>query len=412
MKSSLNKRIAIGVLLGITAWIFLNVNKELFPSSHWIFYLCDLAGGIFINLLKMVLMPLIFLSITLGISNLKAQPNMHRIWKYTLIYFLVTTSLASFLGLLIVNIFKPGHGVQLEMFKETSAQLNVQNITLPQFIQSFFSELFMNPFRAMADGKIIPVIVFAVFLGIGLISGGNKSQTVQKVFNELFDIIMRIVGWIMEIAPIGIMALLLKLTATQDVNLLFATGGFISVVAGGTLFHGIVTLPLVLYLITRMTPVTFFSGMKESLLTAFSTSSSSATLPVTMQCVENNLRVEKEIYGFILPLGATVNMDGTALYEAIAAIFVANVLGIDLNLLQQIIVFLMAILASIGAPGIPSAGMVTMLMVLQSVGLPTEAIVLLIPIDRFLDTIRTVVNVQGDAIGCVIVKHLLNKKPA
>lgn len=214
----------------------------------------------------------------------------------------------------------------------------------------------------------------------------------------------------MRLAPLGIMALLTKLVATQDMALLGSLGKFVGVVVGTTLLHGVVALPLILYLVTGVTPLKFWRGAREALVTAFATSSSSATLPVTLRCVEQHLHVKPEIAGFVVPLGATVNMDGTALYEAAAALFVANLAGIDLNLMQQTIVFLTAMLAAIGAPGIPSAGMVTMVMVLQSVGLPAEAIALLLPIDRPLDAIRTAVNVEGDMVGSLVVQRLVSGK--
>ena len=214
---------------------------------------------------------------------------------------------------------------------------------------------------------------------------------------------MLIVGWIMKILPIGIFALLANLIATQDLSLFAVLGKFILVVLGATLFHGFISLPFLLLVFGRMRPTHYYRGVREALITALSTSSSSATLPITYRCVKDNLRVNKDVAGFVLPLGATINMDGTALYEAVAALFIANLVGIDLNIIQQIVVFLMAILASIGAPGIPSAGMVTMVMVLQSVGLPVEGIAILLPIDRLLDAVRTMVNVEGDTIGTVIV---------
>jgi Na+/H+-dicarboxylate symporter len=200
---------------------------------------------------------------------------------------------------------------------------------------------------------------------------------------------------------------LIKLVVTQDLALLSTLGKFAAVVTGSLLLHGVIVLPLILYLLTGMTPLRFWRGAREALVTAFATSSSSATLPITLRCAEHNLHVRKEIAQFVIPLGATINMDGTALYEATAALFVANLVGIDLNLTQQLIVFFTAMFAAIGAPGIPSAGMVTMVMVLQSVGLPAEAIAILLPIDRLLDTLRTAANVEGDMIGSLIVQKLV-----
>ncbi len=410
MNLSLNQKIFWGATIGITGGIILNLTGTNPPPAQWLLYGCGLIGGIFIDLLKMILIPLIFTSISIGISNLKAHAQMDRVWKMTLIYFLTTTALACLLGLISVNIFKPGMGLKTTLFSESLTHFKYENVTLSQFVKMFFSDLFMNPVKAMAEGKVLPTVFFAIFLGIALIISAERGKNLQRLLQEIFEVIMVMVEWIMHLAPLGIMALLLKLIATQDVSLLSALSRFILVVIGTTLFHGLMTLPLILYIFTKMTPISFFKGAKEALITAFSTSSSSATLPITIQCVEKNLNVKNEIAGFVLPLGATVNMDGTALYEAIAAIFVANLSGIHLNIVQQIIVFLTAILASVGAPGIPSAGMVTMIMVLQAVGLPAEAVAILIPIDRFLDTIRTAVNVQGDMVGSVIVQHLTREK--
>jgi Na+/H+-dicarboxylate symporter len=221
---------------------------------------------------------------------------------------------------------------------------------------------------------------------------------------EFLELILMLVGWIMRLAPLGIMALLLQLIVAQDITLLTTLIKFIVIVIGATLFHGLVILPLALYLTTGMTPLRFWKGAREALITAFATSSSAATMPVTLRCVEQHLHVEPDVAGFVVPLGTTINMDGTALYEAVAALFIANLVGVELDLTQQLIVFLTAMLAAIGAPGIPSAGMVTMVMVLQSVGLPVEAIAILLPIDRLLDTFRTMVNVEGDMIGSLVVQ--------
>jgi len=310
------------------------------------------------------------------------------------------------LGLTVVNIFKPGTGLKIDLAHQAAPAL-MEHLTVADFLAKFAHGLFVNPVAAMAQGEVLSTVVFAIFLGIALVVLGDKSKNILKLLNEFFDVVMLIVSWIMKIAPFGITALLMKLVATADVQLLANVAKFIAVVVGATLVHGFVVLPLILLFVGQMSPFVFFKGMREALITALSTSSSSATLPVSIRCVEENLKVDKNIAHFVLPMGATINMDGTALYEAVAAIFVANIIGAHLNLIQQFIVFLTAIIASIGAPGIPSAGMVTMIMVLQSVGLPAEAVALLIPIDRPLDTIRTMVNVEGDAVGAVVIHRLI-----
>ena len=300
--------------------------------------------------------------------------------------------------------------MHLSMFQDAMANYEHKKMTPSEFLVQFLHQLFQNPFSALAKGEVLPVVVFAIFLGVALIVGGERYKNVLNLFKEFLDLTMRMIGWIMRLAPLGIFALLLKLVATQNAELLSTLIEFIVLIIGTTLFHGIVVLPLLLYIFTKKSPLWFWRGAREALITAFATSSSSATLPVTLRCVEQHLHVRKDIAGFVVPLGATLNMDGTALYEAAAALFVANLAGIDLSLGQQLIVFVTAMIASMGAPGIPSAGMVTMILVLQSVGLPVEAIAILLPIDRLLDTVRTAVNVQGDMISSLVVQELVITK--
>lgn len=410
-KISLNTQILIGAAIGIIGGIIFNRIGIDSPVTKQVVFICGIAGGVFIGLLKMILVPLIFTSIATGVANLQAHANMKRVWVCTLGYFFVASSLALILGMVAVNFVKPGAGMSIDLFKDAMSTAAPKTMTVGQFFQSFLNGLFMNPIEAMAKTEVLSVVIFAMLFGLAMVSLGERTKTIRAFLNETFDIIMLLVNWIMIIAPIGIMALLMKLVATQNLALLQTVLKFVAVVLSTTIFHGLVTLPLLLWIVTRISPLHFFASMRDSLITAFSTSSSSATMPVTLRCVTDNLKVDKRIAGFVVPLGTTVNMDGTAMYEAIAAIFIANLVGIELNLVQQVIVFWTAMLASIGAPGIPSAGMVTMVMVLQSVGLPAEAIALLLPIDRPLDAIRTVVNVEGDAVGSLIVQKL-TQKPA
>ncbi|MCA9405868.1 MAG: dicarboxylate/amino acid:cation symporter [Candidatus Omnitrophica bacterium] len=404
MKLSLNAQILLAAVFGVAVGFFLfHLGPESSITVQTVYY-CGIIGKIFVSLLKMILIPLVFTSITVGIANLRAHAQMQKVWRLSLLYYISTTALAVILGLFAVNLFKPGAHLQMAMFQDAINQPTLaESLTILQFIENFLANLFVNPIQAMANGMVLPTIMFALFLGIALIVAGDKAKTTLNLMNELFQLIMMIVNWIMKILPIGICALLIKLVATQDPSFFKSLGTFIAVVIGTTLFHGFITLPLLLITLGRFNLFTYYRGVSEALITAFSTSSSAATLPITTRCMEENLKVDKDVAGFVLPLGATINMDGTALYEAVAALFVANLAGIDLNLAQQCVVFFMAILASVGAPGIPSAGMVTMVMVLQSVGLPAEAIAILLPIDRLLDAVRTMVNVKGDTIGTIIV---------
>jgi len=407
---SLNTQILLGAVFGILIGLALvSVGKES-AITQTSLYAANLVGTFFIDLLKMVLIPLVFTSITVGVANLQAHKQIHRVWISTLSFFVFSMSVAIVVGLMANAIFETGKGLHLEMFQNAMANFAAKQQTPSDFFTSFLHGLFMNPFAALAQGDVLAVLIFALFLGVALVIGGERYKNILVLLQEFLELVMQMVRWIMMIAPFGIMALLIKLMVTQDLALLGTLGKFAAVVSGSLLFHGVVLLPLILYLVTGMTPWRFWRGAREALVTAFATSSSSATLPITLRCVEHNLHVRKEIAQFVIPLGATINMDGTALYEATAALFVANLVGIDLNLTQQLIVFFTAMFAAIGAPGIPSAGMVTMVMVLQSVGLPAEAIAILLPIDRLLDTLRTAANVEGDMIGSLVVQKLVYSK--
>ena len=357
----------------------------------------------------MVLVPLVFSSIVVGVANLRAHEQMHRVWTTTLVFFFATMALAIVIGFGAAHIFRPGEGLQLEMFAEATRNYQARQMPLPDYIAQFLRGLFQNPFKALAQGEILAIVVIALILGIALVVGGERYRNIRTLIQELQELCLLIVGWIMRLAPLGLAALLLQLVAGQKGELLLSLGHFIVVVTGTTLFHGIIVLPLILWLFTRMSPLHFFKGAREALITAFATSSSAATLPVTLRCAEQHLHVRKDIANFVVPLGATVNMDGTALYEAAAALFVARLAGIELDLAHQAIIFFVAMLGAIGAPGIPSVGMLSMVLVLESVGLPTAAIAILLPIDRILDTTRTMVNVEGDMVGALIVQKLADK---
>ncbi|WP_411691309.1 dicarboxylate/amino acid:cation symporter [Acinetobacter gandensis] len=400
---SLNTQILLAAILGVAFGFILN----LFPETQFLsasLYGLGIASSIFIGLLKMLLVPLIFSSIVVGVSNLQAGGQLSRTWKITLACCVTTTTLALILGLACAHLFKVGQGVDIVMFQDVMNQHQTPDTLTPgSFFTNFIQNTLINPFKAFSEGNVLAVVVFSLFLGVALVKGGEKFRSVRKLSQQFFDIMMMMIGWVMKLAPIGIFALLAKLIATEDISVLSRLAEFAAVVTGTTIFHGVVVLPLLLWIFGKMNPITFFKGTRAALITAFATSSSSATMPLSMKCAQENLGVRPQTAGFVIPLGTQLNMDGTALYEAAAALFIANLMGLDLTLGQQLIVCATAMIASLGAPGIPSAGMVTMIMVLQSVGLPAEAIAILLPIDRLLDTVRTVVNVQGDMMISVVV---------
>ncbi len=406
---SLNTQILIAAILGVLFGFILTV----FPDTTFFsasLYGVSIASSVFIGLLKMILVPLIFTSIVVGVSNLQSGGQLSRTWKITLMCCVTTTTLALILGLTCAHLFGVGKGVDIVMFQDAMSQHQTPDTLTPSsFFTNFIQNTLINPFKAFSEGNVLAVVVFALFIGVALVAGGEKFTTVRKISHQLFEIMMLMIGWIMKIAPIGIFALLAKLVATEDVSVLSRLAEFAAVVTGTTIFHGLVVLPLLLWVFGKMNPLTFFKGTRSALITAFATSSSSATMPLSMKCAQENLGVRPQTVGFVIPLGTQLNMDGTALYEAAAALFIANLMGLDLTLGQQLVVCATAMIASLGAPGIPSAGMVTMIMVLQSVGLPAEAIAILLPIDRLLDTVRTVVNVQGDMMISVVVDRYTRK---
>jgi Na+/H+-dicarboxylate symporter len=406
---SLNLQILLGVVLGVAIGLgFAALGKQSQVTQNGL-YVAGLVGTLFVDLLKMVLIPLVFASIAVGVANLRAHKQIHRVWVVTLGFFVLSMGIAIVLGLSAANIFEPGKGLQLSMFADATSVFQAKQLPISDFFAQLLHNIFKNPLAALAQGDVLAVVVFSLILGIALVIGGERYKNILHLLQELLEITLMIVGWIMWLAPLGIMALLIKLAATQDAALLTTLAQFVAVVIGTTLVHGVIALPLILYLVTGVTPWKFWLGAREALITAFATSSSSATLPVTLRCVEQHLHVRRDIAGFVVPLGATCNMDGTALYEAAAALFVANLAGIDLSFGQQLVVFFTAMLGAIGAPGIPSAGMVTMIVVLQSVGLPVEAIAILLPIDRLLDTFRTAVNVEDDMIASMVVQKLTDR---
>jgi Na+/H+-dicarboxylate symporter len=407
---SLNAQILLGAMIGVGLGLYfhsLGAQNNIVQTG---LYASSLIGTLFIDLLKMILIPLVFCSITVGIANLRQHQQMHHVWVTTLLFFISSMSIAIILALAASNYFKAGAGLHLAMFQDAMQNFTAKQLPFSEFFAQFLHDLFLNPFTALSQGNVLAVVTFSLILGITLVMGGERFKSILALLQEGLDVTMHIVGWVMRLAPLGIMALLIKLIAVQDAAMLSTLAKFVAVVIGSLLVHGVVFLPLILYLFTGKSPLWFWRGARESLITAFATSSSSATLPVTLRCSTQHLHIKPEIAGFVIPLGATINMDGTALYEAAAAIFIANLVGIELSMAQQLIVFFTAMIAAIGAPGIPSAGMVTMVMVLQSVGLPAEAIAILLPIDRLLDTLRTAVNVEGDMVGSLVVQKLVMQK--
>jgi len=374
----------IGISMGgLCGWVF---GKEMLVVE-WI-------GEMFLDTLKMLVIPLIVSSMIVGITGLGDIRKVGKAGTITLIYFLSTSGIAVMAGIIVVNIMQPGLGVELTTgIPEKVA--GKESIDITDILKSFVTP---NLFQSMAKMEILPIIMFSLVFGGVLTTLGEKGKLVISVFDGINIAIMKIVHLVMYFAPLGVFALVSsKLGAAGGGDLFLAEllkiGKFAVTVILGLMIHALITLPAILYFVAKQNPLTYFKNMSAALTTALSTASSAATLPVTIECVEKENKISRRTTLFVIPLGATVNMNGTALYESIAAIFIAQMVGIHLGLGDQVLIFLAATLAAIGAAGIPEAGLVTMVIVLQAVGLPLEGIGMLLSIDWFLDRLRTSVNV-------------------
>ena len=381
---------------GLCGWIF---GKEML--------VVDWIGEMFLDTLKMLVIPLIVSSMIVGITGLGDIRKVGKAGTITLIYFLSTSGIAVIAGIIVVNIMQPGLGVELttEIPEKVAGK---ESIGITDILKSFVTP---NLFHSMAKMEILPIIMFSLVFGGVLTTLGEKGKLVISVFDGINIAIMKIVHLVMYFAPLGVFALVSsKLGAAGGGDLFLAEllkiGKFAVTVILGLMIHALLTLPAILYFVAKQNPITYFKNMSQALTTALSTASSAATLPVTIECVEEENKISRRTTLFVIPLGATVNMNGTALYESIAAIFIAQMVGIHLGMGDQVLIFLTATLAAIGAAGIPEAGLVTMVIVLQAVGLPLEGIGMLLSIDWFLDRIRTSVNVWGDSIGAAVVDRL------
>ena len=364
-------------------------------------------GTLFLNAVKMMILPLTVSAMIIGVASLGDVRKFGRLGATTIIYFLATTGIAVVLGLVLVLIIQPGAPV------DTGGAILVDQVAGKEYsiVNVLLGLVNPNLVQAAMNLDILPLVVISLLFGGVLTTLGATGKPVIHFFDGLFHASMMIVRMIIWFAPIGVFALISTKIAQEGGgagfwNLLITLGLYAFTVLLGLGIHGFVILPAILKTFTGRNPQQFVRQCGEALLTAFSTSSSSATLPVTLEVMEHNAKVSNRITGIVIPVGATINMNGTALYEAVAAVFIAQAYGIHLNIFQIVIVFIMATLAAIGAAGIPEAGLVTMIMVLKAVGLPLEGISLLLPIDWFLDRCRTTVNVFGDCVGAAVVEKL------
>jgi len=375
----------------------------LFP--HQVKYVAWM-GDLFLRGLRMIIVPLILTSIISGVTSMGSSGNIGRLGLKTLIYYITTSLFAILVGLFFVNLLKPGVGADIGLTQKVQGLAAARE----SFGDTLLNIIPKNIFTAFTEGKMLSIIFFSLLFGYFITKTNNKYKTILTDFFEAaFEVIMKLTMFIIKFTPLGILGIVAKIVGQHASNSAALVdigkrlGLYMVVVIAGLTVHAVITLPVIVKFIGKANPVKHAKAMITPLLTAFSTSSSSATLPLTMDAVEYNDGVSNKITSFILPLGATVNMDGTALYECVAAIFIAQAYGIDLSLFQQFVVVITALLASIGAAGIPMAGLVMISVILTAVGLPLEGVGLILAVDRILDMSRTMVNVWSDSCGAVVI---------
>lgn len=392
-KIALHWQILIALILSI---IFGITFPELVKYVEWM-------GTIFLRALRMIIVPLIFSSIVSGVTGLGSAENLGRMSLKTIAYYLTTSLFAILTGLVLVNLIKPGIGADLGL----SAVVEGLDASRDSFGQTLIKIIPTNIVESMASGDLPAIIFFAIIFGFFATRVAPiYREPIVNFFNAIFEIMMKVTLFVIKFTPLGIFGIVAAIVAEHSGNLLNIFGRmgmYMLTVIGALTIHAFITLPLLMKILGGSNPIKHARGMSVPLLTAFSTSSSSATLPLTMEAVEFNSGVSNKTTSFVLPLGATINMDGTALYQCIAVLFIAQAYGIELSILQQLIVILTALLASIGAAGIPMAGLVIITVILSAVGLPLEGVGLILAVDRILDMFRTTVNVWSDSCGAVII---------
>lgn len=407
-KMGLSTKIFIGLIIGLFTGLALYLMRESFADSKAVMYIVDdvfinfiftLIGGIFVNAIRMMIVPLVFVSLTLGAASIGDIKKLGRIGGKTVGFYLVTTAIAITIAILVATVIQPGVGTDIGL----AAEGDYVAKEAPALASVFIDMVPRNPISAMANGNMLQIIVFALMTGTALTVLGEKTQKIKDLFEQANTLILKMVEMIMLIAPIGVFALIAKTMATLGWEMMPKLIAYMLCVVGALVIHAVFTYQGFLYLFTRLNPIRFFKNFYPAMTVAFSTASSSATLPVTIETSEKRLGVSAKVASFCLPLGATVNMDGTAIMQGVATVFISQLYGIDLGLMDFVTVIVTATLASIGTAGVPGVGLLMLSMVLVQVGLPVEGIAIIIGIDRILDMCRTAINITGDAVCTLIV---------
>lgn len=403
---NLTSRILIGMgagfLLGSLAHA-LNLDPDGYLNRLLFDGIFDVGGQLFIRSLQLMVVPLVLVSLICGVSNLSSGADLGRLGGKTLGLYLFTTATAITLALTVALLVQPGSGV------ERTADVEFEPAPTPELKEVILNLFPTNPVAAMAQGEMLQIIVFALLFGLALAKAGQPGVRIKGFFEDANAVIMRLVTILIELAPYGVFFLMATLFASVGWDEIITLAGYFFTVAGVLVLHLLLVYPLLLSLLARVSPRMFFRKMREPMLVAFSTSSSGATLPVTLTAVRTRLGVRNEVGSFTVPLGATINMDGTAIMQGVATVFIAQYYGVDLTATQYLMVVLTATLASIGTAGVPGVGLIMLAMVLQQVNLPVEGIMLIIGVDRLLDMMRTSVNVAGDGMVATVVARSENQ---
>ena len=412
--NNLTRNILLGMFAGFVVGAFFYYTN-FFSDQITLFvekYIFVLGSTIFINLLKMLIVPLIFFSLVSGISSLNNLSSLGKITSKTIALYLATTAIAVSLSLFIGTIFKPGSGY--------SSSISVAPESLPQS-QGVFETIVnifpSNILEAMANNEMLAVVFFSILFGLALSKTNHLTDNLSNSFEKLNTVFMQLVITVISFAPIGVFCLIGKFVIVDGLDVFQEAFKYVVLLIAVLIIHAFVTYTVILKLFTTISIKRFFVKMKDVAIFAFSTSSSAATIPVTLKTVQDELGVNKNVASFVVPVGATINMDGTAIMQGMATVFIAQMSGIDLTLIQYVQVVLLAVVASIGAAAVPSAGTITLVLILQQFGLPLEAIGIILAVDRILDMLRTSVNVTGDAaVSCIVAesegmldKNIFNK---
>lgn len=411
MKLALHWQILIAI--GLATLVGLSVTQNTSIAGVALYGVFDFLGTLFLNALKMLIVPLVMASIICGISGIGGAEHLGRMGGKTLGFYLLSSLLAILAGLLLVNLIEPGivNGVaaqqQLSLSSSDAVSIQLSKVEgrgLSDIVQIFVRMVPPNIVRATAEGQMLGLIFFSLLFGFFMTQlEAHKKETMLHFWQGVQDVMMKMTLFIMKFAPLGVFGLVAKTISSTGLQAFVTLGWFVVTVVLALAVHALITMPVLLKTLGGINPIKHYRAMGEALLTAFSTASSSATLPLTIECMEKKAGVSNRTTAFVLPLGATVNMDGTALYECVAAIFIAQAYGLDLSLTTQFTVVLIALLTSIGVAGIPSASLVAITVILSAVGLPLEGIGLLLVTDRILDMLRTAVNVYGDSCCAAVI---------